>query len=166
MHVAGELVIDGKTLEHVLRTPQEPLLAQLGSQCGSVVICRASPSQKAAIVRMMAEFEVHTLLCSCNAATLLSYLLCCCYLSFLYLCGTQVCGLVSCWAVAATTCAADHTVQCPLLCCCHAICCILPAYADVFVSYMQASALASMPFRLDNRHSLLWLKMGLCPADD
>jgi len=35
----GELVIDGKTLEHVLGTPQEPLLAQLGSQCGSVVIC-------------------------------------------------------------------------------------------------------------------------------
>ena len=54
----GELVIDGKTLEHVLGTPLEPLLAQLGSQCGSVVICRASPSQKAAIVRMMAEFEV------------------------------------------------------------------------------------------------------------
>ena len=57
----GELVIDGKTLEHVLGTPQEPLLAQLGSQCGSVVICRASPSQKAAIVRMMAEFEVASL---------------------------------------------------------------------------------------------------------
>ena len=54
----GELVIDGKTLEHVLGTPLEPLLALLGSQCGSVVICRASPSQKAAIVRMMAEFEV------------------------------------------------------------------------------------------------------------
>ena len=57
----GELVIDGKTLEHVLRTPTEPLLAQLGSLCGSVVICRASPSQKAAIVKMMAEFEVQTL---------------------------------------------------------------------------------------------------------
>lgn len=57
----GELVIDGKTLEHVLRTPTEPLLAQLGSLCGSVVICRASPSQKAAIVKMMAEFEVHAL---------------------------------------------------------------------------------------------------------
>ncbi|KAL3132559.1 hypothetical protein ABBQ32_009098 [Trebouxia sp. C0010 RCD-2024] len=54
----GELVIDGKTLEHVLRTPTEPLLAQLGSLCGSVVICRASPSQKAAIVRMMTEFEM------------------------------------------------------------------------------------------------------------
>lgn len=54
-------MIDGKTLEHVLRTPNEPLLAHLGSLCGSVVICRASPSQKAAIVKMMAEFEVHTL---------------------------------------------------------------------------------------------------------
>lgn len=53
-------MIDGKTLEHVLRTPTEPLLAQLGSLCGSVVICRASPSQKAAIVKMMTEFEVHT----------------------------------------------------------------------------------------------------------
>lgn len=52
-------MIDGKTLEHVLRTPNEPLLAYLGSLCGSVVICRASPSQKAAIVKMMAEFEVH-----------------------------------------------------------------------------------------------------------
>lgn len=57
-------MIDGKTLEHVLRTPLEPLLAQLGSQCGSVVICRASPSQKAAIVKMMAEFEVCNLLLS------------------------------------------------------------------------------------------------------
>lgn len=54
----GELVIDGKTLEHVLGSPLEPVLAQLGAQCGSVVICRASPSQKAAIVRMMAEYEV------------------------------------------------------------------------------------------------------------
>lgn len=55
---SGELVIDGKTLEHVLGSPLEPVLAQLGAQCGSVVICRASPSQKAAIVRMMAEYEV------------------------------------------------------------------------------------------------------------
>lgn len=70
----GELVIDGKTLEHVLGTPLEPLLALLGSQCGSVVICRASPSQKAAIVRMMAEFEVRfspalsQSCCRCKAA--------------------------------------------------------------------------------------------------
>lgn len=27
-------------------------------QCGSVVICRSSPSQKAAVVRMMMEYEM------------------------------------------------------------------------------------------------------------
>ena len=54
-------MIDGKTLEHVLGSPLEPMLAQLGAQCGSVVICRASPSQKAAIVRMMAEYEVSSI---------------------------------------------------------------------------------------------------------
>ena len=69
----GELVIDGKTLEHVLRSPTEPLLAQLGSLCGSVVICRASPSQKAAIVKMMAEFEVHYLLLLHLSLQLLPY---------------------------------------------------------------------------------------------
>lgn len=36
----------------------EAMLAELGSCCGSVVICRASPSQKAAIVHMMNEFEL------------------------------------------------------------------------------------------------------------
>lgn len=36
----------------------EAILAQLGSHCGAVVICRASPSQKAAIVHMMDEFEL------------------------------------------------------------------------------------------------------------
>jgi magnesium-transporting ATPase (P-type) len=55
---AGELVIDGKTLQHILDGPLEPQLALLGSQCESVVICRASPSQKAAIVKMMRRFEV------------------------------------------------------------------------------------------------------------
>ncbi|KAK9810005.1 hypothetical protein WJX72_003251 [[Myrmecia] bisecta] len=54
----AEMVIDGTTLSHVLGTPAEKTLAQLGSQCGSVVICRASPSQKAAIVRLMLEFEL------------------------------------------------------------------------------------------------------------
>ena len=33
-------------------------MAELGSHCGAVVICRASPSQKAAIVSMMDEFEL------------------------------------------------------------------------------------------------------------
>ena len=36
----------------------EAALAELGSFCGAVVICRASPSQKAAIVHMMEEFEL------------------------------------------------------------------------------------------------------------
>jgi hypothetical protein len=36
----------------------EAALAELGSHCAAVVICRASPSQKAAIVRMMDEFEL------------------------------------------------------------------------------------------------------------
>ena len=30
----------------------------MGAQCGSVVICRSSPSQKAAVVRMMSEYEM------------------------------------------------------------------------------------------------------------
>ena len=30
----------------------------MGAQCSSVVICRSSPSQKAAIVRMMSEYEM------------------------------------------------------------------------------------------------------------
>lgn len=54
----GELVIDGKTLEHVLGTDLERGLALLGSHCEAVVICRASPSQKAAIVKMMTKYEV------------------------------------------------------------------------------------------------------------
>ena len=57
LHV-GELVIDGGTLSHILGTEMEQELAQVGAQCGSVVICRSSPSQKAAIVRMMSEYEM------------------------------------------------------------------------------------------------------------
>ena len=54
----GELVIDGKTLSYVLGSDLEEWLAEIGAACGSVVICRASPSQKAAIVRMMMQFEL------------------------------------------------------------------------------------------------------------
>ncbi len=36
----------------------EQELAAVGAQCGSVVICRSSPSQKASIVRMMSEYEM------------------------------------------------------------------------------------------------------------
>ncbi len=57
LHV-GELVIDGGTLGHILGTEAEQELAAVGAQCGSVVICRSSPSQKAAVVRMMAEYEM------------------------------------------------------------------------------------------------------------
>ena len=36
----------------------EPILAEVGAHCASVVICRASPSQKAAVVAMMSEWEL------------------------------------------------------------------------------------------------------------
>lgn len=42
----GELVIDGKTLNHILNTEAEWTLAELASRCRSVVVCRASPRQK------------------------------------------------------------------------------------------------------------------------
>ncbi len=57
LHV-GELVIDGGTLSHILGTDMEQELAKVGAQCGSVVICRSSPSQKASIVQMMIEYEM------------------------------------------------------------------------------------------------------------
>lgn len=54
-----QLVIDGKTLTHVLEDDEvERYLAKLGSLCGAVVVCRASPSQKARIVTMMRDFEL------------------------------------------------------------------------------------------------------------
>ena len=52
-----EMVVDGRTLSRVLGTPAEPLLARLADRCSGVVVCRASPSQKAAIVRMMRAFQ-------------------------------------------------------------------------------------------------------------
>mmetsp|Transcript_33556 Transcript_33556/g.84499 ORF Transcript_33556/g.84499 Transcript_33556/m.84499 type:complete len:1400 (-) Transcript_33556:257-4456(-) len=53
-----ELVVDGHTLSHILGTNLEPLLAELGTYCRSVVVCRASPSQKACIVRLMKDHEM------------------------------------------------------------------------------------------------------------
>lgn len=35
-------------------------LARLGAGCAAVVICRSSPSQKAGVVRMMAEHEMRS----------------------------------------------------------------------------------------------------------
>ena len=58
----GELVIDGGTLDHVLggkgADSLEAALAAVCARCGAVVICRSSPSQKAAVVRMMSEYEM------------------------------------------------------------------------------------------------------------
>jgi magnesium-transporting ATPase (P-type) len=57
LHV-GELVIDGGTLTHILGDKAaEAALAALGARCSAVVICRASPSQKAGIVNMMRAHE-------------------------------------------------------------------------------------------------------------
>ena len=39
---------------------------QVGAQCSSVVICRSSPSQKAAIVRMMSEYEMRQVWRACR----------------------------------------------------------------------------------------------------
>eukprot|EP00884_Botryococcus_braunii_P002411 jgi/Botrbrau1/12170/Bobra.0186s0078.1 len=59
LHV-GELVIDGPTLAVILGSDLEPKLAHLGAGCAAVVICRSSPSQKAGVVRMMAQYEMRT----------------------------------------------------------------------------------------------------------
>jgi len=53
-----ELVVDGKTLAVIL--PDKSLsrtFASLGALCNCVLVCRASPSQKAAIVDLMKDFE-------------------------------------------------------------------------------------------------------------
>ena len=52
------MVIDGPTLSRVLGTAGEGRLAALASRCSGVVVCRASPAQKAAIVRLMARHEL------------------------------------------------------------------------------------------------------------
>ena len=62
-----ELVIDGRTLSQVLGSPAEALLAELAGRCASVVVCRASPSQKAGIVRMMQARRVREALARAGA---------------------------------------------------------------------------------------------------
>eukprot|EP01025_Chloroclados_australasicus_P031044 TRINITY_DN3132_c0_g4_i1.p1 TRINITY_DN3132_c0_g4~~TRINITY_DN3132_c0_g4_i1.p1 ORF type:complete len:1356 (-),score=176.40 TRINITY_DN3132_c0_g4_i1:580-4509(-) len=54
----AQFVIDGKTLSHILGTSLEEMLAEIGAHCAAVVVCRSSPSQKAAIVRMMRMYEL------------------------------------------------------------------------------------------------------------
>jgi hypothetical protein len=55
----NELVIDGRTLTHLLgESDTEAALASLASLCTAVVVCRSSPSQKASIVKVMREHEL------------------------------------------------------------------------------------------------------------
>lgn len=57
------LIIDGATLDQVLKTPELiPLFALLGKQCKAVICCRVSPAQKAAVVDVMKNvFDVMAL---------------------------------------------------------------------------------------------------------
>ena len=67
-----ELVIDGRTLSHVLGRPAaEAALAELAVRCSAVVVCRASPSQKAGIVRMMKARRERARLLAAGGAGLL-----------------------------------------------------------------------------------------------
>ena len=62
--------MDGPTLGHILGTDVENLLAALAERCSGVVVCRASPAQKASIVRLMKNFS-HQAIIVCPAATYL-----------------------------------------------------------------------------------------------
>eukprot|EP00803_Ostreobium_quekettii_P002905 evm.model.scf_903.4 EVM.evm.TU.scf_903.4 scf_903:32108-44084(+) len=58
-----DLVVDGPSLNFIIGKEHnghilERELADLASMSGAVVVCRSSPSQKAAIVRVMDEFEM------------------------------------------------------------------------------------------------------------
>jgi hypothetical protein len=64
-----QLVIDGKTLTHILKDQElEKQLATLGALCTAVCVCRASPSQKARIVAMMREFEIAKVTDPCHTS--------------------------------------------------------------------------------------------------
>lgn len=53
-----EMSIDGPALSHILPVPElRHKLALLAAHCSGVVVSRSSPSQKAAIVRMMSKYE-------------------------------------------------------------------------------------------------------------
>ncbi|GFR47246.1 hypothetical protein Agub_g8931 [Astrephomene gubernaculifera] len=57
----AELVVDSRTLDMILDRPSlVRQLAALCAGCASVVVCRASPAQKAALVRMMREHRRRT----------------------------------------------------------------------------------------------------------
>lgn len=55
----GELAVDGPTLTFILSDAgMRRRLAQLAARCSGVVVSRSSPSQKAAIVKNMSEYEM------------------------------------------------------------------------------------------------------------
>ena len=65
---SSEMVIDGQTLARVLgHASDEQLLAALIVRCRGVIVCRASPAQKAAILKLMKRYhaikEVRTDFC-------------------------------------------------------------------------------------------------------
>lgn len=52
------MVIDGMTLSKLLGSPDsEMLLASLIVRCRGVIVCRASPAQKAAILNLMKRYH-------------------------------------------------------------------------------------------------------------
>ena len=54
-----ELAVDGPTLNFILADDTtKHQLAVLAAHCSGVVVSRSSPSQKAAIVKMMTEYEM------------------------------------------------------------------------------------------------------------
>lgn len=55
----GELTIDGPTLNFVLNSnDMKAQLAKIAAHCSGVVVSRSSPSQKAAVVKAMTEYEM------------------------------------------------------------------------------------------------------------
>ena len=55
-----ELVVDGATLALVFgNAERERMLAKLSSKCSSVVVCRSSPKQKAAVVNLVKKYQMH-----------------------------------------------------------------------------------------------------------
>lgn len=52
------MVIDGQTMARLLGNPEsEMLLASLIVRCQGVIVCRASPAQKAAILNLMKRYH-------------------------------------------------------------------------------------------------------------
>ena len=55
----GEMAVDGPTLTFILADKKmRRRLAQISARCSGVVVSRSSPSQKAAIVKCMADYEM------------------------------------------------------------------------------------------------------------